>query len=408
MLVFFKKYIVLHIKKSKQNHYRGNFMKIYIFNIFILITSFSAYGAELSSVSEEPNCVAQTAVEEELREQPIAEKVYDPTICEENLACNPTLSDNDEDLRIQAEQILRNDEWDVDIELGYGCFSKVFTISRKLENNFVKMTLKVFRKRTYGEGRRIIILSNQRKGDLLALNLKGHSGIASVDSYYALNSDGKIERFTEFTEESYPVRALVMPYFDNTIEFYEFIVNYKRRFSLAQVLSFWGQIADALDFLHEKNIIHRDLKPENLLLEKENFSLKLIDFGFARILPKGERARTSCGSFNYIAPELIWGQGYGLPAEIWSFGVTAYVIMMSAYPFNGDSAKDVMERLNVFCQSGQQISNFVNCKREGFPDFSPIFNVWINRDENIRPTAKLLLQWVNHCKRKLLRDETIQ
>ena len=82
--------------------------------------------------------------------------------------------------------------------------------------------------------------------------------------------------------------------------------------------------------------------------------------------------------------------------------------MMNSHPFNGDSTKDVMKRLNVFCQSGQQISNFVNCKREGFPDFSRIFNVWINRDENVRPTAKILLQLVNHCKRKLLKDETIQ
>lgn len=59
-------------------------------------------------------------------------------------------------------------------------------------------------------------------------------------------------------------------------------------------------------------VVHRDLKPENLLLDA-NMHIKIADFGLANIMKDGVFLRTSCGSPNYAAPEVISGRLYAGP-----------------------------------------------------------------------------------------------
>lgn len=54
-------------------------------------------------------------------------------------------------------------------------------------------------------------------------------------------------------------------------------------------------------------VVHRDLKPENLLLD-QNLNVKIADFGLSNMMMDGEFLRTSCGSPNYAAPEVISGK----------------------------------------------------------------------------------------------------
>ena len=151
--------------------------------------------------------------------------------------------------------------------------------------------------------------------------------------------------------------------------------------------------------------MHRDLKPENMLYEVNTGLLKLIDFGFARVLPEGGRATTKCGTAHYAAPEVLWRSDYGVAAEIWSFGVTAFVVMMRAYPFNGDTEDNIIENLKRFCRSRKPISEFISFKGKKMPDFSRIFDLWLNVDERRRPSASVLLEWVNLCKDQYREEE---
>lgn len=67
---------------------------------------------------------------------------------------------------------------------------------------------------------------------------------------------------------------------------------------------YFQQLISALDYVHSCGVTHRDLKLENILLDKDN-NIKLLDFGFSNLLKDGRCLRTSCGSPNYAAPEVI-------------------------------------------------------------------------------------------------------
>ncbi|EFJ30501.1 hypothetical protein SELMODRAFT_267186 [Selaginella moellendorffii] len=107
---------------------------------------------------------------------------------------------------------------------------------------------------------------------------------------------------------------------------------------------YFQQLIDAVDYCHSKGVYHRDLKaslstraflPENLLLDSQG-NLKISDFGLSA-LPQQEDGllHTTCGTPNYVAPEVLDNNGYdGAAADIWSCGVILYVLMAGFLPFD--------------------------------------------------------------------------
>lgn len=98
------------------------------------------------------------------------------------------------------------------------------------------------------------------------------------------------------------------------------------------------QVASAIDYLHSKKIIHRDIKPENLILAKRNVdtSVKLVDFGFAIVHEDNGgsmKMNYKCGTYGYMAPEVMESNVYSTSCDIWSFGVVCYVIQCGHMPF---------------------------------------------------------------------------
>lgn len=100
------------------------------------------------------------------------------------------------------------------------------------------------------------------------------------------------------------------------------------------------QVVNAIAFLHENNFVHRDIKPENLLLDA-NHNLKLCDFGWCVSLGNGERA-TFCGTYEYMAPEIIQEVPYNKSIDVWSLGILLYELMHGYSPFRAinDSKTD--------------------------------------------------------------------
>ncbi|XP_052855757.1 serine/threonine-protein kinase S6KL isoform X2 [Drosophila gunungcola] len=102
-------------------------------------------------------------------------------------------------------------------------------------------------------------------------------------------------------------------------------------FSIDLVRLYIGEIALALDFLHNAGIIYRDAKPENILLTQQ-FHIKLTDFGLSKWLKLGANTRTMCGTFKYMAPEILCGEPYGHAVDWWALGVIACQMLTQKSP----------------------------------------------------------------------------
>ena len=91
----------------------------------------------------------------------------------------------------------------------------------------------------------------------------------------------------------------------------------------------------ALKYCHGMGIVHRDLKPENLLYESRapDALLKIADFGLAKLLKEKCTTQTSCGTPEYVAPEILEEKVYDKAVDIWSLGVITYILLCGFPPF---------------------------------------------------------------------------
>lgn len=111
-----------------------------------------------------------------------------------------------------------------------------------------------------------------------------------------------------------------------------------------------AQVCDALAYIHSKGIAHRDLKPENVLLTTENPpTVKVADFGLAKVVDSVTFLRTMCGTPAYLAPEVVTQQnqeGYDHLVDSWSVGVIVFCMFTLSSPFIEDeNQRDLKVRI---------------------------------------------------------------
>ncbi|KAI1287926.1 kinase-like domain-containing protein [Xylaria venustula] len=117
------------------------------------------------------------------------------------------------------------------------------------------------------------------------------------------------------------------------------------RFDINRSRFYAAELLCALECLHGFNVIYRDLKPENILLDYQGH-IALCDFGLCKLEMKDEdRTNTFCGTPEYLAPELLLGQGYNKTVDWWTLGVLLYEMLTGLPPFYDEVTNEMYRKI---------------------------------------------------------------
>ncbi|TMW69754.1 hypothetical protein Poli38472_001910 [Pythium oligandrum] len=106
-----------------------------------------------------------------------------------------------------------------------------------------------------------------------------------------------------------------------------------------------GCILSAFEYLHGQDMLYRDLKLENLVLDRKGYP-KVLDFGFAKPnAANSAKNMTLCGSMDYMAPEIVLHEPHDLRADIWSFGIIMYEMLLGKTPFYHENPRELGRKI---------------------------------------------------------------
>ncbi len=137
---------------------------------------------------------------------------------------------------------------------------------------------------------------------------------------------------------------MVMQYI-NGLSLEEYLTLEKSPLTLVKAFWFFRQIANALQFAHQRDTIHRDVKPANIMLDtRENAYLS--DFGLAKIVGVDRQTLSgmSPGTPSYMAPEHISGKNVTAAVDIYALGVILYRMLTNRLPYEGDNLMTIITR----------------------------------------------------------------
>jgi serine/threonine-protein kinase len=115
---------------------------------------------------------------------------------------------------------------------------------------------------------------------------------------------------------------------------------------LPVAMSVVARVAEALDYAHKQNVVHRDIKPANIMYDPEADSVKVTDFGIARITDSSKtKTGMVLGTPSYMSPEQLAGKKIDGQSDLFSLGVTLYQLACGGLPFQGESMAQLMYKI---------------------------------------------------------------
>jgi serine/threonine-protein kinase len=115
---------------------------------------------------------------------------------------------------------------------------------------------------------------------------------------------------------------------------------------MRRVISIVERAAEGLDYAHKQNVVHRDIKPANIMYEAESDTVKITDFGIARITDSSKtKTGTVLGTPSYMSPEQLAGKKVDGRSDLFSLGVMLYQMLSGSLPFKADSMASLMYKI---------------------------------------------------------------
>lgn len=112
------------------------------------------------------------------------------------------------------------------------------------------------------------------------------------------------------------------------------------------VLSIVARVAEALDYAHRQNVVHRDIKPANIMYELQSDTVKVTDFGIARITDSSKtKTGLVLGTPSFMSPEQLAGKKVDGRSDLYSLGVMLFQLLTGVLPFRGDSMAELMYKI---------------------------------------------------------------
>ncbi|XP_058977771.1 serine/threonine-protein kinase S6KL isoform X2 [Musca domestica] len=257
----------------------------------------------------------------------------------------------------------RNSEFHIDHLVAKGAFGVVF---RVIDKNAAE-------KQQHKHGQQENNTDKQSSTPVYALKVLKKSKIISENSIQQIKDEADIQKLCGH----HPFIVQQIDLWQNRHNLHilsEYVPNGElfskiANFSLDLIRIYLAEIALALDFLHNAGIIYRDAKPENILLSAD-YHLKLTDFGLSKWLKLGLSTKTMCGTFQYMAPEILRGEPYTHSVDWWSLGIIVCQMFVKRSP---DIRQFITITLPEHLQPKDSVDNILHSRQEDLPEA-------INRD----------------------------
>ncbi|KAF7768239.1 hypothetical protein Agabi119p4_7482 [Agaricus bisporus var. burnettii] len=259
------------------------------------------------------------------------------------------------------DQSLTIDDFELITVIGKGSFGKVMQV-RKRDTSRI-YALKTIRKQH-------IVIRNE-----ITHTLAERLVLAQVDNPFIVP--------LKFSFQSEQKLYLVLAFVNGGELFHH--LQREQRFNEERARFYSAELLLALEHLHELDVVYRDLKPENILLDYTGH-IALCDFGLCKLNMKGnEKTNTFCGTPEYLAPEILTGQGYDKTIDWWTLGVLLYEMLAGLPPFYDENTDTMYHKiLNDPLQFGPEFTNEARSILTGLLTRDPASRLGVNGAEEIK------------------------